>query len=67
VIGHERVVGVVQQHRRIEAVAKVLGKDRLAYANRTFDGDVTEVQDGPQYSSLQVRAIMACGPNADHS
>ncbi len=53
VIGHERVVGLVQQHCRIETVAKVFGKDGLAYANRTFDGDIAEVQDGPQYTACR--------------
>ena len=60
-IGHEWVVGLVQQHCRIEAVTKVLGKDGFAYANRTFDGDIAEVQDGPQYSSRRCVLLWRAG------
>ena len=43
-VGEKRIVGLVEHDRRIEPRAEPVGQRRLAHAQRTFDGDVPEVQ-----------------------
>ena len=43
-IRQERVVGVVQHDRRVEARAKPIGQQRFSDAGWSLDGDITEVQ-----------------------
>ena len=46
-VGEKRIVHLLQDDRRIEARAEALRQRRLAGADRTFDSDVTEVQETP--------------------
>ena len=43
-VGEKRIVGFLEDERRVESRAEPLGQRGLAGADRTFDRDVAEVQ-----------------------
>jgi segregation and condensation protein A len=49
-VRQERVVHLVEHHRRIEPRAEAIGECGLPDAERPFDGDVTKVDHGPRRS-----------------
>ena len=49
-VGEERVVGFVEDDRRVEAGAEPVGEQRLADADGPFDRDVPEIQGRAQYT-----------------
>jgi len=50
-ISQERILGIFEDHRRIEARRKPFSQCGLADTDRPFDRDVPEVQVGPMISS----------------
>ena len=50
-IGEERVFHFLEHDRGVEARAETLRQSGFARADRSFDGDVPELQGGPMISS----------------